>query len=205
MPVIDNLEKYKGNTFMAELSDGETVFLNIETVLKFNLKKGEDISDDRLLEIKHTDQLRKARERALYLLDYRDYCFVELYKKLEANYEESICLEVLRWLCDNGLVDDRRYATRLGEKLVVTKGFGYYRAKQEMLMKGLDRELVEEVLSEYEEDTLLRLEELVLKKYAHKIYDEKSLIKVKNSLVRQGYTYNDVNIVLASYKEQLEE
>jgi len=205
MPVIDSLEKYKGNTFMVELSDGETIFLNIETVMKFNLKKGIDIPDEAVLEIKHTDQLRKARERALYLLDYRDYCFVELYKKLEANYDEEVCLEVLNWLCENGLVNDRRYATRLGEKLVVTKGFGYYRAKQEMLMKGLDRELVEEVLSEYEEDTLSRLEELVDKKYLHKITDEKSLNRVKNALVRQGYTYSDVNAVFSLYEFDFDE
>ena len=205
MPVIDSLEKYKGNTFMVELSDGETIFLNIETVMKFNLRKGIDIPDEAVLEIKHTDQLRKARERALYLLDYRDYCFVELYKKLEANYDEEVCLEVLNWLCENGLVNDRRYATRLGEKLVVTKGFGYYRAKQEMLMKGLDRELVEEVLSEYEEDTLSRLEELVEKKYAHKIVDEKSLNRVKNALVRQGYTYSDVNAVFSLYEFDFDE
>jgi len=190
---------------MVELSDGETIFLNIETVMKFNLKKGIDIPDEAVLEIKHTDQLRKARERALYLLDYRDYCFVELYKKLEANYDEEVCLEVLNWLCENGLVNDRRYATRLGEKLVVTKGFGYYRAKQEMLMKGLDRELVEEVLSEYEEDTLSRLEELVDKKYLHKITDEKSLNRVKNALVRQGYTYSDVNAVFSLYEFDFDE
>lgn len=205
MPVIDTLEKYKGNTFMVELSDGETIFLNIETVMKFNLRKGIDIPDEAVLEIKHTDQLRKARERALYLLDYRDYCFVELYKKLEANYDEEVCLEVLNWLCENGLVNDRRYATRLGEKLVVTKGFGYYRAKQEMLMKGLDRELVEEVLSEYDEDTLSRLEELVDKKYLHKITDEKSLNRVKNALVRQGYTYSDVNAVFSLYEFDFDE
>ena len=205
MPVIDTLEKYKGNTFMVELSDGETIFLNIETVMKFNLRKGIDIPDEAVLEIKHTDQLRKARERALYLLDYRDYCFVELYKKLEANYDEEVCLEVLNWLCENGLVNDRRYATRLGEKLVVTKGFGYYRAKQEMLMKGLDRELIEEVLSEYEEDTLSRLEELVDKKYLHKITDEKSLNRVKNALVRQGYTYSDVNAVFSLYEFDFDE
>ena len=205
MPVIDTLEKYKGNTFMVELSDGETIFLNIETVMKFNLRKGIDIPDEAVLEIKHTDQLRKARERALYLLDYRDYCFVELYKKLEANYDEEVCLEVLNWLCENGLVNDRRYATRLGEKLVVTKGLGYYRAKQEMLMKGLDRELVEEVLSEYEEDTLSRLEELVDKKYLHKITDEKSLNRVKNALVRQGYTYSDVNAVFSLYEFDFDE
>lgn len=200
MPIIDSLEKYKGNTFMMELSDGETVFINFDTVMEFHLKAGMNVPDEAMGEIKHFDQLRKARERALYLLDYRDYCFIELYKKLEANYEESVCLEVLRWLCDCGLVDDRRYANRLGEKLIVSKGFGYYRAKQEMLMKGLDRELVEEVLSQYEEDTLSRLEELVEKKYAHKIVDKKSLARVKNALVRQGYTYSDVNSVLSGYE-----
>lgn len=205
MPVIDLIEKYKGNTFLVEMSDGETCFFNIETVMKFNLKAGLDVPYEAIEEIKKADQLRKARERALYLLDYRDYCFVELYKKLEANYDEDVCLEVLNWLCENGLVNDRRYAQRLGEKLVVTKGFGYYRAKQEMLLKGLDRELVEEVLCEYEDDTLERLEELVERKYSHKIYDEKSLNKVKNALVRQGYSYSDVNAVLSGIEFDEEE
>ena len=200
MPKVEAVEKYKGNTFQIELSDGETYFFNIETVMNFHLAQGTEFSDGELQEIKTADETRRARERALYLLDYRDYSFVELYKKLEKNYSGEICMAVVNRLAECGLVDDVRYARRLAEKLVVSKGYGYYRAKQEMLMKGLDRELVEEILEEYNDDTLERLAELVERKYAHKITDRKSLEKVKNSLVRQGYSYSDVNCVLDAYE-----
>ncbi len=197
MPKIVTLEKFKGNTYTVEMSDGDEFYINFDTVIKFCLSEDMEVSEDEILEIKRADGLRKARERALYLLDYRDYSFVELYEKLENNYDGDICLEVVQNLAKIGLVDDRRFAQRLGEKLVVSKGFGYYRAKQEMLRKGLDRDLVEEVLAEYEDDVLERLEELVEKKYLHKITDEKSLNRVKNALVRQGYSYDDINAVLS--------
>lgn len=205
MPVVDSVEKYKGNTFKVEMSDGETYFWNIQTVTKYNLKAGISIPQQAVLEISEADQFRKARERALYLLDYRDYCFVELYKKLEQNYSEEICLRVVNNLAQAGIINDRRYAERLGEKLVCTKGYGYYRARQEMLMKGLDRELVEEILEEYSDETLQRLEELIEKKYAHRITDRKSLDRVKNALVRQGYSYSDINTVLADFDFEFEE
>lgn len=205
MPIVDLIEKFKGNTYKVELSDGDEFYINFDTVLKFSLAKNMDVSDEEIYEIKRWDNLRKARERALYLLDYRDYSFVELYEKLEKNYDEDICLEVVQNLAQIGIIDDRRFAERLGEKLVVTKGFGYYRAKQEMLRKGLDRDLVEEVLGEYQDDTLSRLEELVEKKYLYKITDEKSLNRVKNALVRQGYSYNDINAVLSEIEFEFEE
>lgn len=205
MPIVDLIEKFKGNTYKVELSDGDEFYINFDTVLKFSLAKDMDVSDEEIYEIKRWDNLRKARERALYLLDYRDYSFVELYEKLEKNYDEDICLEVVQNLAQIGIIDDRRFAERLGEKLVVTKGFGYYRAKQEMLRKGLDRDLVEEVLGEYQDDTLSRLEELVEKKYLYKITDEKSLNRVKNALVRQGYSYNDINAVLSEIEFEFEE
>lgn len=194
---IDLIEKFKGNTYKVELSDGDEFYINFDTVLKFSLAKEMEISQDEVYEIKRWDCFRKARERALYLLDYKDYTFVELYEKLEKNYDEDVCLEVVQSLAQIGIIDDRRFAERFGEKLVESKGFGYYRAKQEMLRKGLDRDLVEEVLEKYQEDTISRLEELVEKKYLSKITDEKSLNRVKNALVRQGYSYNDINIVLS--------
>lgn len=205
MPIVDLIEKFKGNTYKVELSDGDEFYINFDTVLKFSLAKNMDVSDEEIYEIKRWDNLRKARERALYLLDYRDYSFVELYEKLEKNYDEDICLEVVQNLAQIGIIDDRRFAERLGEKFVVTKGFGYYRAKQEMLRKGLDRDLVEEVLGDYQDDTLSRLEELVEKKYLYKITDEKSLNRVKNALVRQGYSYNDINAVLSEIEFEFEE
>lgn len=207
MPRIENVEKFKGSTLKVELSGclEEVVFLNSETVLKYGLRAGEELDEEELFEIIRADGVRKARERALYLLDYRDYCFVELYNKLEKNYDGDICLEVVSKLSDMGLVDDVRYAKRLGEKLVEAKKFGYYRAKQEMLRRGLERNLVEEVLEELCEDSHQRLMEIIEKKYYDKIYDRKSMDKAKNALVRLGYSYSEINSAFAEFDFELED
>ncbi len=196
MAEVTEAERYKGDTCKVVLDNGETYFWNFRVVSELGIRKGVQMPQSAVEQAQRADTLRKARERALYLLDERDYSFVELYKKLERNYPEDICLEVVNGLAELKLVDDRRYAEKLAEKLVEVKKLGYYRARQEMLAKGLDRELTEEILSGYEEDTDQRLAELIEKKYARRITDEDSLRKVKNALVRQGYSYYDIDRVM---------
>ncbi|NLZ46264.1 MAG: regulatory protein RecX [Clostridiales bacterium] len=200
---IDLVEKYKGSTYKVELSTGEVYFWNVEIILDCHIKTGTEISQEDLDEAILANEYRKARERALYLLDYRDHSYVELFKKLEKNYSEETCYKVMGRMVELGVINDNRYAERLAEKLTNVKKYGYYRAKQEMYLKGLDKELIENCLAEYADDTLSRLSELVEKKYARKIVGRDSLNKVKNALVRNGYSYSDINKVLDEYKAAL--
>ena len=94
------------------------------------------------------NEFRKAKERALYLLDYRDYSYVELYKKLEKNYSEEICDAVMDKMLELGTVNDRRYAQGLARTYVEVRKYGYYRAYQQMRQKGLTKPIIEEALEE---------------------------------------------------------
>lgn len=132
----------------------------------------------------------------MYLLDYRDYSYSELYKKLLNNYGEQICYDVCDKLAELGFINDRRYAESLARKYMEVKKFGYFRAVQEMRLKGLSKELIDEVLSGYEDTVHERLAELIEKKYLRKLEDEDDVKKVKNALARQGYSYSDINAVL---------
>lgn len=80
---ITGVSKYKGSTYMIEFEDGETAFLNYEIVSAYGLRAGLDMPESAWEKIVFDNEFRKAKERALYLLDYRDYSYVELYKKLE--------------------------------------------------------------------------------------------------------------------------
>jgi regulatory protein len=194
--LIDAIVKYKGNTYELSLSSGDKVYINKEVVLQYGLSAGVEVSEERMEEVIHADTLRKARERALYLLDYRDYSYVQLYEKLEANYPEDICLEVLNRLVELGILNDSRYAKYLAERLIVGKKYGTYRAIRELRLKGIDSDLAEEVVSYYEDTEVERLEELVRTKYARYLNDDKGINKVKNALVRLGYSYDLINQVL---------
>lgn len=199
---IEKIEKYKGKTYGVYFEDLEPIFVNSEIVSEYHLKAGTDIPESAICEVVRANDLRRARERALYLLDSREYSYIGLFKKLEANYDEDICYEVLNHLCELGLVNDRRYAERLGEYYIMTKGFGRYRACQEMYRKGISKELANEVLERYEDDSLTRLYELVKVKYERYMEDEKGINKVKNALLRKGFSYEDINIVIKAVLEE---
>lgn len=145
---------------------------------------------------------RRARERALYILEGRDCSYTELYEKLSKNYDDEICLAVCDNMVELSLIDDRRYAEKLARHYITVKKYGMYRAKQEMTRKGIPPEMAEEFLEEYEDDTIERITELIEKKYARYLGDEKGIRKVKSALVRMGYSYGDINAVLEEYDNE---
>ena len=154
---ITKIEKFKGKTLGVYFEEEEPVFVNSEIVAEFHLKEGMNIPESAVEQIVKANDTRRARERALYLLDARDYSYTELFKKLEVNYDEDICYEVLNSLAELGVVDDRRYAQRLGEYLIEKKRFGRYRAAMEMKRRGLSKDLISETLDKYDEDSVVRL------------------------------------------------
>jgi len=194
--LINSINKFKGNTYEISLDTSEKVYISRDIILQYALTSNLEVSRERLDEIIYADVIRKAKERALYLLDYKDYSYSQLYEKLEVNYPQDVCFEVLSKLVQLGVVNDNRYAKNLAERLIVGKKYGSYRAIRELKQKGIDTDLAEEVVSYYEDTQLERLEELVQSKYSRYLDDEKSLNKVKNALVRLGYSYDLINEVL---------
>ncbi|MBQ8967773.1 regulatory protein RecX [Ruminococcus sp.] len=203
---ITNVSRYKGMTCMIEFEDRDTEFLNQEIVSRYNLKAGMSLPLSAWEDIKADEEYRKARERALYLLDYRDYSYVELFHKLEKNYSEDTCYRVMDKMVEMGTINDRRYAEGLARHYVEVKHFGSRRAYQEMRGKGLTGEVIKLALQVYDEDEETtwydRLYELVEKKYLRYLEDEKGINRVKNALVRYGYSYDLIKEVLRDIGEE---
>lgn len=197
---IVDIDTYKGETVFIEIEGGEKYFVHQSMIYEFHLQKGMEIPPSALEEVLNENLYRKAKERALYLLDNREYGYAELFKKLEENYDEDICYRVCNKLAELHLIDDRRYAARLAEYYSCTKKFGKYRAKQEIMRRGISSALADESLAEYEDDSVERLRELVERKYERKLTDRKSAEKVRAALVRQGYSFSDIKEVLSEYE-----
>ena len=110
-------------------------------------------------------------------------------------------------LAELGIINDRRYAEKLCRQLFEGKKLGIYRVKQEMRLKGIPRDIIEETIEEFSEevDSFARLEELVEKKYERYLTDRKGVNKVKAALARKGYSYGEINEVLELYDLDFEE
>lgn len=199
---VTNVSRYKGMTYMIEFEDRDPEFLNQQTVNMFNLRAGASLPLSAWEDIKAEEEYRKARERALYLLDYKDYSYVDLFHKLEKNYSEDICYRVMDKMVEMGTINDRRYAEGLARHYVEVKKFGRYRALREMRQKGLTAQVAEEALEEYDDSYYERLYELVESKYLRYLDDDKGIARTKNALVRYGYSYDLIKEVLRDIEDE---
>lgn len=203
---ISNISKYKGMTYMVEIEGREEPeFINLEIINMFSLKAGASLPLSAWEQIKGEDLYRKARERALYLLDYKDYSYIDMFNKLMNNYPEDTCYRVMDKLVEIGCINDRRYAEGLARKYVEVKKFGRYRAVREMKGKGLTNEVIDEALEPYSDGWYDRCRELTEAKYVRYLDDDKGVNRVKNALVRNGYTYDVVNEVIKDIMEEIED
>ncbi len=130
-----------------------------ETVIAdLGLHVGQEISEEELGRVVRTELLVKARERALRLLEYRARSRAELARRLRlAGFAEDIIEEVLVRLSEMGLVDDARFSQSWVESRSAGRSIGKTRIKWELRQKGIDADLVEEALSEIDEETEYKL------------------------------------------------
>lgn len=203
--IITDITPYKGETVCIEFEGGKKIY--IHRSLASDLKPRTEITREEAQRLSESNDKRRARERALYLLESREHSYSELFDKLEKNYPEDICFEICSDLSRLGLINDRRYAARLCRNLFESKKLGRYRVRREMRMKGLSDEIIEEAMEAFAEndDPFARLELLVEQKYERYLTDKKGVVKVKNALARKGYSYDEINEVLDLYDLDFDE
>lgn len=204
--IVTDVSPFKGSMMCVELSGGGLaqemkIYIHSEIIRKYNVAKGMELSEEEADRIIYENDLRRARERALYLMESRDHSYRELFDKLEKNYSEDICFEVCNRLAEIGVINDRRYAEKLCRQLFEVKKLGRYRVKQEMRLKGLGSEIIEEAMENFseEDEPFERLEKLVEQKYERYLTDRKGVEKVKNALARKGYSFGEIKEVLDLY------
>lgn len=204
--IVTDVSPFKGSMMCVELSGGGLaqemkIYIHSEIIRKYNVAKGMELSEEEADRLIYENDLRRARERALYLMESRDHSYRELFDKLEKNYSEDICFEVCNRLAEIGVINDRRYAEKLCRQLFEVKKLGRYRVRQEMRLKGLGSEIIEEAMENFseEDESFERLEKLVEQKYERYLTDRKGVEKVRNALARKGYSFGEIKEVLDLY------
>ena len=100
-----------------------------------------------------------AKQKALSLLDRRDYSRAELLRKLdEKGYDAAAAEEAVDRLVYLGFVDDARYAP-IVVRHYAAKGYGAQRIRGELQRRGIPKELWDTAMAEMpqQDETLDRL------------------------------------------------
>ena len=196
--IITGIEERK-KSLTALYIDGEyAVSVDTMTFLSTGKKVGSEITDEELYELIETSKYNRAKEKALYLIEYRSRTKRELYDKLIVLFGESATKRAIKRLEELGLIDDEKYAREYAEVLLDKKGFSRQRAEFELMKKGIDKDVIEEILDELEPEPVEQIKKLLQTKFARRLSNEKDLAKTVNALKAMGYRWSDINEAINS-------
>lgn len=186
--------------------DKKRVLITLDEYFQFPLYKGESyklsiredicITQEQLDHIMNDILLKRAKERALYILKSSDKTEKQLKDKLSSGYyPEEIINKVITFLKEYKYIDDLRYAkTYIGFK---SSKKSLFIIKNELYKKGISNEVFSIAWDEtYEEKNYDPcepiLKELEKKKIDPEKMNEKEKIKIINYLLRKGHKYDNI-------------
>lgn len=182
--------------------DGEFAMkLDTEVLLAHRFDVGREITDEELHTCITDSDLKRCKDKALWLISFRDHSRKELIDKLRKDYPEEICEKAVERLEELGLIDDSRFARRYTADLIGLKHLSERGVRQKLREKGIGRDLIDEVLSEVEVDEEEQIRTVIEKKYARSLSDDKGRRRCANALARLGFSFGSIKSVMSEYTE----
>ena len=161
-----------------------------------------EINEEELTELLNAVSFRRAYNKGLDFLSRRPYGTKELIKKLcEKGHEKEYAEKACERLLELGLLNDEEYARILANDLLERKNYSIKRIKQELIFRGISRDITENTVDLLDNDPVSRIIILIKKKYINKINDEKGRKRTVDALLRLGYSYSDIKTALNTLTE----
>ena len=200
---IDSISQSPDRTgrFLVKFSDGSTMKLYRQTVEDFRLYPG--------MELESLDALREsagsysAKMRAVRIVSASAVSKRDLENRLVRKGEDpGQAKEAVEWMAELNLVDDRQTARQIVERCIY-KGYGLQRAKQALYEKQIPKNLWEEALESYPDqtDAITRFLEQRIKDPS----DPKQVKRAIDAALRRGHSYGQIKRALEQIGSELEE
>lgn len=180
--------------------------LDVFQLVDLGIKVGKEYTEEELVALEDESQFGKLYMRALeYCLmrphsqrELKDY----LYRKTrdtrtkEGNIKKGVSValteRVFNRLQEKGYIDDEKFAGYWIENRNLRKGSSKRKLSAELSAKGVDRTIIERLLSETERDDKTELQKIIDKKRPR--YDDDQ--KFMAYLARQGFSFDDIKSAL---------
>lgn len=138
------------------------------------------------------DSLERAKNYSFLLLKFRLRSEKEIYERLKRKkFNPEIIKKTISLLKENGVIDDNYFA-KVWIESRIKKPLGIRRLKEELRLKGIDKEIIDTQLNEIkrsytEEEIIKRIAEARFSKLKN-IDSQKAKRRVFSYLVRRGFS-----------------
>lgn len=183
---------------------GEEILADEVTLARFHISEHADIDDEAFHAFCEAARFDAAKYRAVTALSYTAHTAKSLQRKLMQKGVKADAAEAaVAYVRRIGYIDDESYARRYAEQLFTSRRYGAIRVRQMLRQKGIDSELIEQVIAECAPDATAPIVEILRTKYeGADLQDYKQRQKVMAALARRGYTWEDIGAAMEKYNQE---
>ena len=184
----------RAGRFTVQFSDGSKMRLYRQTVEDFGLYSGKELTDEAFSALKESAGKMSAKMRAVRIMSASSVSKNDLQRRLVQKGEDPRqAAEAVQWLSDMDLLDDRKTAEQVVSSCI-RKGYGLARAKQALYEKRIPKEYWADALEDYpdQQDAIVSF----LRSRLGSSWDEKTLRKATDALIRRGHNYGNIRRAL---------
>lgn len=200
MPRITSIKPQKDQKRVNIYLDGRFGFgLDLENFVKLNLKVEQELAPEEIEEITKKASFAKYLNRLLNFAMVRPRSEKEILdwfkrKKVEETYFKKLLSKLKKF----ELLDDEKFASWWVQQRLTFKAKSKKELLQELRIKGIDKDIVEKVLSESNLDEEKNAKKLLEKNlYKWKRFDKETAKKKAGEfLLRKGFSWDMIKKVL---------
>ena len=188
---ITKIEKKK-RLYLLELDGSEKLYITEDTIVRFMLSKGMEITEQELSEIQDYAQFSYGKNLALYHLSFKQRTAKEVKEYLtQHDIQPETISQVLDNLKKDNWINDKRYANSFIQSNFLTGDKGAFVLKQKLSQKGISSTIIEDELSQFDFTELTdKVAEKLLKKHQGKLPSKALQDKILQSLINKGFSYS---------------
>lgn len=193
---IDSLKTSpdRAGRYWIAFDDGTKLGLYRQTIEDFSLYPGKELSEQEVKQLMQAAGMMSAKMRAVRIVSASSVSKKDLEQRLIRKGEDpSQAREAVAWMEELHLVDDRNTAEQIVHSCI-SKGYGMLRAKQVLYEKRIPKQLWDEALSDYPDQS--EYIEAFLRSRLNPESDEKQVKKAIDALIRRGHSYGTIRQVL---------
>lgn len=192
---VRNIEHFSGTKkkkYKVRFDCGTDLCLYEKEIKAYGIIEGEDFSKEEYERLLSEVLIPRAKRRAMHLLEKQDRTKADLERKLkQSGYPDEAIDIALNYVMSYRYIDDNRYA----------QNFVYFnqgnkskrRIMQDLLGKGVSKDIIEKALEGYEGDESYMIRALLKKKkYDSETADRKDREKMYRYLASKGFSSDDI-------------
>lgn len=190
--MIIKAQRGRGKKIHLLLNDEYIITTDSDLWAENYIVDGTDISDEEWERLVVKINYKKAFNKCVDLLSRRDHSVKELRDKLLRTVDEKSADKAIEKFMQLGYLDDEKFAVQLAEYLFKVKNFSVNHVKQELYKRGIDRNIIDNIIEENEVDPIDSIINVINKKYLNKLRADGGKEKVISALMLKGFKYSEI-------------